>query len=676
MKRNNRAITISKLKSHDLVEVDNLMKRHSQTLGFLPREALRDYIDKEGVLGAKTDDGTLTGYLLYATYWNRFRIAQLCVSKDFRGEGIARKLFDFLVTTATTQKVIYLRCRRDFPAHNMWPKLGFVPLEETPGRSAERLPITLWCFTLAPDDQLSVFQTSTSDESIDVIIDANIFFDFYDPDSNKTKPSKTLLSDFLIDALNLWVTDELLVEIDRSTDANQRSSSRQRAHSFHNAEYNLLSKNRFEKDLKNLLPSGNENQESDIRQLAKAAASKIKTFVTRDQTLLGKSTEISNLTNLQVISPTELIIKVHELSERQSYISTPISGVSLEWRRMSADNFALFPFASFLNQNERQGNFREKLESFLASPDRYECMYLRSGDDIVALRVLEYSIDKVLTMHFGRVASSVDRVLFERFFVADIIYMAMEKNLDAVKFKKAYLVPRLIPYLLETGFTENNDSFVRFCFSSCLDRQETLSAITKLCPEFANNYQILSDVALERHCSPLGLDSENQKYFLMPIRSGYAISLVDKHKAASDLFGGEISRLLRWSHVYYRRKTQHKILKPPARLLWYVSRTDKQVVAVSHLDEVVIDNPKTLFKKYKNFGILQWEDLYNMCEGDPSKEIMALKFSHTFPFRKPVSLNDLKVIFKQEGVGLSLQSPLKIPATIFQKLYQFGYPEQ
>ena len=652
------------------------MKRHSQTVGFLPREALRDYIDKESVLGAKTDDGQIVGYLLYAAYPNRFRIAQLCVSEDFRGQGIAKKLVDHLKATATTQKVIKLHCRRDFPAHKMWSKLGFVPLDETPGRSAERYPLTLWCLTLATDDQLSVFQVSTSDETLDVIIDANIFFDFYEPDSNKIRPSKTLLSDFLVDTLNLWVTDELLVEIDRNTDANQRSISRQRAHSFQKAEYNLQSKDRFEKDLRELLPSGNQNQKSDIRQLAKTAASNIKTFVTRDQTLLGKSTEISNLTNLQVLSPTELIIQLHELSERQSYISTRISGASLEWRRMSTGDYASFPFASFLNQNEKRGNFREKLESFLANPELYECMYLWYGDHIVALRVLEYSIDNVLTMHLGRVASSTDRVLFERFLIADIIYMAIEKNLDVVKFKKVYLAPSLIPYLLETGFTESNDSFVRFCFTRCLDRREALSAITELCPESANSYQNISDVDLERHCSPVALNSEKQKYFLIPIRSGYAISLVDKHQAASDMFGGEISRLLRWSHVYYRRKTHHKILKPPARLLWYVSRTDKQIVAVSHLDEVEIDNPKALFRKFKSFGILNSKDLYDMCNGDSSKEIMALKFSHTFPFSNPVSLNDLKAIFKQEEVGLSVQSPLKIPATIFQKLYQLGYPEQ
>lgn len=652
------------------------MKRHSQTLGFLPREALRDYLNKDGVLGAKTEGGQLVGYLLYAAYPNRFRIAQLCVSHNFSGQGIARKLVDHLKTSATAQKIINLRCRRDFPAHNMWPKLGFVPLEETPGRSAERYPLTLWCLTLAADDQLSLFQASTSDDALDVVIDANIFFDFYDPDNNKTRPSKALLSDFLVDALELRVTDELFVEIDRSTDANQRSISRQRAHSFHKAEYNPQSKDRFEKDLRKLLPSGNQNQISDIQQLAKTAASNIKTFVTRDQILLGKSTEISNLTNLHVLSPTELIIKLHELSERQSYISTRVSGANLEWRRMSADNFASFPFVSFLSQNEKQSNFREKLESFLTNPEHHECMYLQSGDNIVAIRIHEYSNDKVLTVHLGRVASSAERVLFERFLVADIVYLAIEKNLDVVKFKKVDLAPSLIPYLLEIGFTEINDCFVRFCFSRYLGRVEAFSAITEMCPESAYSYQMLSDVDFERYCSPLGLESENQKYFLIPIRSGYAISLVDKQQAANDIFGGDVGRLIRWNHVYYRSKTHHKVLKPPARLLWYVSRTDKQIVAVSHLDEVVIDNPKELYRKFKKFGILKWEDLYDMCNGDPSKEIMALKFSHTFPFRRPVTLSDLKAIFKQVGTGLSVQSPLNIPAAIFQKIYHLGYPEQ
>ncbi len=112
-------ITISKLTSTDLDAVDNLMKHDSKTLGFLPRQALLDYFKEEGVLGAKTIDGQLIGYLLYAAYSDYFRIAHLCVSEKFRGQGIARRFVNELREAITTQKTIRLRCRRDFPAHKM-----------------------------------------------------------------------------------------------------------------------------------------------------------------------------------------------------------------------------------------------------------------------------------------------------------------------------------------------------------------------------------------------------------------------------------------------------------------------------------------------------------------------------------------------------------------------------
>ena len=59
--------TISQLKSTDIDAVDDLMKHNSNTLGFLTRETLLEgFIEKGGALGAKTDDGQLVGYLLYA----------------------------------------------------------------------------------------------------------------------------------------------------------------------------------------------------------------------------------------------------------------------------------------------------------------------------------------------------------------------------------------------------------------------------------------------------------------------------------------------------------------------------------------------------------------------------------------------------------------------------------
>ena len=656
------------------------MKRNSQTLGFLTRETLLEgFLNKKGALGAKTDDGQLVGYLLYANYPKYFRIAQLCVSEDFRGQGIAKRLFESLKNSVTTQQVIKLRCRRDFPAHQMWPELGFVPLDERPGRSSAGHLLTLWYFPLAPDDQLSLFQAETSDESLDVVIDAQVFFDFYESDSDKTRPSKALFSDFLIDSLNLWITDELFVEIVRKNDPIQREKSRQKAYEFQKVSPNPQSFEHFEGILTKLLPRNSQTQQSDIRQLAKAAASEVKTFVTRDQALLNKAGEIANLTKLRVVSPTALIIQVHESSQRQSYAPDRIAGLKLRWKRLTADDLVDFPFESFLilKQGEKKGKFRERVGFFLADPNRYECGLLWSENEIVAIRVLSKNSDVLIT-HLARVARSADQSLFGRFLIADTISQAVERNLSIVKFEEISLSlsPNLIPDLIETGFTKSNDSFVRFCFSLCLDRQEVLSRIAELSSESTSRYEEMTDLELERCCSPLSLESTDQNHFLIPIKPGYAMSLVDRDQSGSDLFGGKTNVLLRWGHVYYRGRTYHKILNPPARILWYVSGKQKQLVALSHLDEVEIDSPKILFRKFKRFGILEWKELYEMCGGDPSKEIMALKFSHTFPLQEPVSLSAMKTVFKKDGIGLWLQSPLKIPPATFRKLFQRGYPCQ
>ena len=381
------SITISKLTPADLTAVDELMKCNSRTLGFLPREALLDYLKKEGVLGAKTSDDQLVGYLLYAAYPSYFRITQLCVSEDFRNQGIAKRFVDELKKSATAQKIIRLRCRRDFPAHKMWPELGFVPLDERPGRSAAGHLLTHWCLTLAPDDQLSLFQAKTSEETLDVVIDAQIFFDFHEPDNDKTKPSKALFHDFSIDSLKLWITDELFVEIGRGKDLNQRKIARQRAREFLGIEHNLKLTEHFEEVLRTLLPDNNQNRESDIRHLAKTAASDVDIFVTRDQALLKRANKISDLTNIRVLSPTDLIIKLHELSEKQSYVLNRVSGSDLGWGRLTSRDLASFPFTSFLNHQERKGKFRENLELLLANPTNNECELLRSGGDIVAIRV-------------------------------------------------------------------------------------------------------------------------------------------------------------------------------------------------------------------------------------------------------------------------------------------------
>ena len=458
--RHRSQLDVATLTAVDVQAVDELMKRHRGTLGFLPKDALHDYIGSRGVLGAKTSDGQLIGYLLYASHRDYFRITHLCVSDEFRRHGVATLLVDRLKAIATTQKIIRLRCRRDFPARFLWPKLGFVALGEKPGRSSEPSVLTLWCLTLVSDDQLGLFQATTSDETLDVVIDAQIFFSFDEPDSDNTMPSKALLSDFLIDSLNLWITDEMFNEIDRSDDQSKRESSRNRAHASSCVDPDPSLAEIYRRRLKAILPYGNPSQESDIRHLAKASASDIGTFVTRDRGLIRKADEIFSLTKMRVTSPTELVVQLHELNTTQSYRLESISGIALRWQRITAGDLPSFPYADFLLSGERKGGLQEKMESFLAMPDHYEYELLWSGKDIVAIRVLRNSSDNELTVIWARVARSKESLLFGRFLIADTVSRAVAGRAQIVTLDEECF-RGFERDVSEMGFTKRHGEFVR-----------------------------------------------------------------------------------------------------------------------------------------------------------------------------------------------------------------------
>ena len=670
---------ISKLTVADLDAVDALMMRNSGTLGFLPLEALRAYLERGEVIGVKSSSGQLIGYLLYGVNQSYFRITQLCVSENFRGQGIARRLLESLKDSATTQKVIKLSCRNDFPAHRMWERLKFVPIDERPGRSKERYPLTLWRLPLALEDQYSLFRANVSDDILDVVFDANIFFDFDEPDNpdNKvTRLSKTLLLDAFLESLTLWYTDELLTEINREPSADKRKEARTRAKDFSQLEYDPLLVENFEQTLKKILPSINPRQRSDINHLAKTAASDVNIFVTRDQTLLRKAEQIADLVNVELLSPTALTLRLNELSGGQNQGEDRVAGLGLHWQRVDSNTYETFPFDRFLEIGERLHQLKEKVSALLINPVQTELEVLWSENRPVALRVLTHdSQRRTLTVGMGRLAKSEGGLLFRRFLISDAVYVAIRKNLNMVKFKESALPVNLMQGLSEMGFTRCGDEFIRFCFTHCLDRGDVLSEIAELTPEAINNYRDVSSLKLERSCSPLSSFAE-QGYFLIPIRPGYALNLFDRQQSSHDLFGGNPDVLLRWSNVYYRKKTHHKMLQAPGRILWYVSGDRQEVVCVSHLDEVVIGTPKELFRQFEKSGTLEWKDLYKMCEGDISKELMALKFSHTFPLKRPIPLAEIWKTFDEDGLGHTLQSPRKLPWVTYQKLFQLGYPER
>jgi len=110
---------------------------NKSTLGFFPKDAYKESASKKWIIIAVDDvTGELAGYLLYSISRQKMLISvvHLCVSSSWRGKGISKLLFDELKKiTKDGYLGIRVRCRVDYPANKLWPKLGFVAMGEMDG---------------------------------------------------------------------------------------------------------------------------------------------------------------------------------------------------------------------------------------------------------------------------------------------------------------------------------------------------------------------------------------------------------------------------------------------------------------------------------------------------------------------------------------------------------------
>ena len=653
----------------DLSSVEALRRRNTETLGFLAKGVLSHYLDSGGGLGVKTQDNRLVAYLLFARQKNHIRIVHLCVAAEAGGTGYARALVDQLIRVAENHDtgVIKLSCRRDYPAHSMWPKLGFVPLDEKPAKTAEK-SLTMWYLATKGQNERDLSHITVSDRRVNAVIDAQIFFDLHESDDDQTMISKGLQADFLDDLLQLYITDEMSVEIDRSGSDKQREDSRRNVHFFPHVDYDREKMNEFASDLERILPTRTESQRSDIGQLAKTAASDVDIFLTMDQGLLGKADNIQTVTGVRVLSPVQIIVQLDEITDPESYIPAPLSGLDLVWKKVDHDDFSDIEIDRFLAPSERKHRFRELLGESLAQPDRWQTDGIWLRGELAAIRAMRIISDSgQIIVKLCRASRGSEYELFTKFVLSSILHDAIRKCVNKILILPHGVAPDAASDLQDLGFVKTSDGFVRLCPSKVISHKSLERMAHDIGFGESNPQEI------EKMCSPVVLKESSLDCFMVPIKPGYARGLYDTNLAKDDMFGDERSVLLRWSNVYYRRKSHHLMLEAPARILWYVSAPVSCVVAVSHFDAVECGSPQEIFRKHRRMGVLAWADIYDMCQGTEVRDIMALQFSHTYLFNHPIDLRSLHVLYKEQDVKLVLQSPSRVPKALFFDIFRMGY---
>lgn len=691
-------ITIAEidLRSPYLAAVKALGKAYSGTLGLFPEGAFEDHAAKRWIIAALDAHGTCVGYLLYRVSYGCATIVHLCVDVPYRGHGVAHQLLEALKQRTTALRGVRVRCRRDYPAHQMWPRLGFVAVRDDLGRGRERKPVTIWWLDHGHATLLTAADMERLEAKLRVVMDANVFFDLQAVDDPESEESQALLADWLQADVELCIADELLNEINRNSDRQERERQRAFAQNFtrvqsDNAEFDTV---RCELDAFFPKPRS-ESDESDLREIARTIAAHVQFFVTRDTALLDKADGIYQRFGLSIIRPTDLIIHLDALRRETEYQPVRFAGTVWQWQLVQrGEQEQLIEQFARADQGETRAVFQRMLWRVLADPQQYECWVARD-DTRTPLALIAYDRQQhgTLGIPVFRLRHSTLGPTLARYLILRAVNVAAREQRVLTRITDPHVTPTITIALQQDAFVKLGGAWVKphlAVVASAAEVAKRLLALAAHGGDFAPYYaeyaalldtpgainDVQSMVDLERIIWPAKIANAAIPTFIVPIRAHWAHELFDEHLATQTLFGARPDLALNREAAYYRA-VRPAVLTAPARILWYVSQDERyngagSIRACSRLDEVLVGKPKVLFRQFRRLGVYTWANVFDLAKHDVNQEIMALRFSNTELFTHPIALRELRHIFEEHSVKLQLQSPSQIKAQVFAQVYQLG----
>jgi len=677
-----------------LEDVKHLWRTSSDTLGFFTDGAFIDYTKQRNVLVILVDEKCV-GYLLYRQPYDRVAIVHLCIHPLWGGKGLARRLVEYLKLKTKKHRGIGLWCRRDYKASKLWPKLGFIAQGDKVGRSSTGKELTFWWFDHNHPDLFSISRTVQLEAKIYAVMDANIFYDLHGDKTSKSDESKTLASDWIQEAVELCVTEEIFNEIERHTNTDIRRQQRVNARSYTSLNCPNQDYQKITGELQAFFPDKKtESDASDLRQLARTIASNIKFFITRDERLLGIAEGIYDSFEVTIIRPSKFIVYLDRLQKEVEYQPVRLAGTFSEMRLVQEHEEASL-IRQFLcyKKGEKKSDLQKKLRRFLADPEKYRCN-IAIDKEGGALALVVYGREKChdLELPIFRVKSGPLKLTIAQFLASKAVLQSAKEKRTFTRITDSYLDNEVFKVFEKNGFivletkellkiniaaAETAKELMErlVCFMSSLNgEKKTLQEIYDVLKVTESTKDSKSMLALERILWPVKiLDAEIPTY-IIPIKPHWAQDLFDDKLARQTLFGAKLELALNCENVYYGSIRRNLL---PGRILWYVSSDNKyrgtgHLRACSSLDEIVVDKPKALFKQFKRLGVYRWPHILKLAKNDIDKEIMAIRFSNTELFDVPISWRDLQEILRAEGFKSQIQSPLTINHKVFERLYVKG----
>ncbi|WP_079159319.1 GNAT family N-acetyltransferase [Streptomyces griseus] len=680
-----RVLPVSAEQSELLDAIIALGDRYTKYLGLLTPPAYRKHAEDDGLLVA-LDGEEVVGYALFGLPKRSLhvRLAHLCVAEERRGQGVARELIEAIRARHAHRLGIRAKCRRDYGLSSMWTALGFVPRGESLGRGKDKETLDTWWLDLGHED---LFTEAQSDALLVVTVDHGVFAGLRGTGTERAvEESRALEAGWLADLIELAFTPQLLHDV---RDVEEREArTHQRAGL---AELRSLSPDsaavavRLEelvattgKEVPGVPLDG--RQRARLRYVAETSCAGLQVLVTRDPALAALADIALDIAGVKVVSPAVVTLHVDELRQAQVYRPADLMGTTFSAEEIAPGGER--ELVGFFEQAEgdRGTAFAERLRSLANDRLVWRRELLRDGEGHpVALYV--WAMDgRTLNVAFLRTASHRLEETLARQLLFMLKRLGRERGAQAIRMTDPFLSPAAMSAAGADGFTEDESGYTVLLVDVCGPAE----AVSRKAAEIAGRMRrsaprlderVSPEVAsmAERVWWPAKLIDTALPSFIAPIKPRWSTELFDVPAMLvprDDVLG--ISR----EHVYYR-SSGRRGESVPARILWYVSegasgQQGKMVIGCSRLDEVVLDDPDTLFSRFEHLGVYGHVEVRDAADG--SGKAMALRFSDTEIF--PVQVTHARMTALAKGLGLRWVPPMqlsKISNTLFQAMYEEGH---
>ncbi|GAB2583761.1 hypothetical protein GCM10027168_15710 [Streptomyces capparidis] len=658
--------------------------RYTRTLGLMKPPAYRQAAEDGGLVAALEADEVI-GYALLGLPKRsaHVRLAHLCVAEERRGRGVARLLVEAIKKRYPQRLGIRAKCRRDYGLSSMWRSLGFVPRGEVRGRGRDGEILDGWWLDLGHPD---LFAEAESDALLLVTVDHAVFADLRGlAETSHAEESRALEAGWMTDLVELAYTPQLVHQIRDVPDTAERQHQRAALHGLRQltpdpavvAERSSALLEAATRTLADLTVDAELRR--CLRYVAETSCAGLYVLATRDPLLTSLADVAWEVARVRVVSPSTVTMHVDELRQAQVYRPADLLGTDFQVSEMppgAEDELVAF----FHQSGSDDGSaFAARLRSLGDGMVAWRRELLRDGQGH-PVALYAWALDgRTLIVPILRTAGHP----LEASLARQLLFMLKRHGRDCgaeiLRISDPYPSAVARAAAGDDGFFEHDGQLVALLVNVCGTAAEVEAVAGGLARELAVEAPSLhagmpAEVTslVERAWWPAKVIDSELPSFLVPIEPRWSTELFNVPAMLlprSDVLG--ISR----EHVYYR-SSGHRGESVPARLLWYVSRggagvEGQMVVGGSRLDEVLVDTPDTLFSRFEHLGVYGRAEV--RAAADASGRAMALRFSDTEIFPKPVTLRRLTSLAKGLGLPLSLISLSKISNELFQAVYKEGH---